>query len=278
MNDEAVEATNETGPRPLLPVLLFWAGYVVLTLAVGFATASTIRSEVWQLTVWGFASSAGLIALSRLFAKRGKGPRVSLDLSIRPASLSRFAIGFLVGLGSFGVHLALVVTLAGPIRLEWEPGIGIGVVALFFARFLSTSCMEELGFRGYALQRLTDGIGVWPAVCLTAVAFGLSHLLYGWDLRTIALGVVPCGMLWGMSAVATRGLAVPIGLHAAWNFAAWSAGSRKETGMLQMIIADDAVERTQLVGTVSYLMIFGGMTLVFWLLFRRNPTTEPASR
>jgi len=142
--------------------------------------------------------------------------------------------------------------------------------AIYFARFLSTSCMEELGFRGYALRRLTGVMGPWPAVCLTAVAFGLSHLSYGWDMRTIALGVVPAGLLWGMSAVATRGLAVPIGLHAAWNFAAWSAGSRAETGLLHMIVEEDALELTQQVGTVSYLSVFGALTVAFWFVHRRN--------
>ena len=28
----------------------------------------------------------------------------------------------------------------------------------------------------------------------TTIAFGLSHLLYGWDMRTIALGVFPGGL------------------------------------------------------------------------------------
>lgn len=63
---------------------------------------------------------------------------------------------------------------------------------------------------------------------------------------------------------------MPIGLHAAWNFASWSAGSRSEMGLLQMIVEEEALELTQAVGMASYLSIFGLLTLAFWFVHRRN--------
>lgn len=277
MNDGQVKAVSKTGQGVITSVLLFWFGYVAITLVVGFATASTMSAEVWQLTAWGFISSGGLVALSRFRMRIEKQPRTTLDLTPRPSSLGRFSIGFLLGVGSFGVHIAIVATFAGPIRFEWVPGVGAMAAAIYFARFLSTACMEELGFRGYALRRLTARTGPWPAVCLTAVAFGLSHLSYGWDLRTIALGVVPGGLLWGMSAIATRGLAVPIGLHAAWNFASWSAGSRAETGLLRMIDEAADLEQARAIGTASYLTIFGALTVAFWFAHRRSTKRSAVS-
>ena len=270
MKDGTAAAWDKAGRWVVASVLLFWVGYVAITLVVGFATSSLIAAEVWQLTAWGLISSAALIALSRLLMGVEKGPRTVLDLAPRLSSLRGFGVGVLLGVASFGVHVAVVSAFAGPIRFEWVPGVGAAAAALYFARFLATSCMEELGFRGYALRRLTAIMGPWPAVCLTAVAFGLSHLAYGWDMQTIAFGVVPPGLLWGMSALATRGLAVPIGLHAAWNFASWSAGNRAETGPLQMIVADDALGLTQQVGTASYISIFAALTVAFWLVHRRE--------
>ncbi|KAA9132534.1 CPBP family intramembrane metalloprotease [Marinihelvus fidelis] len=266
--NEGITRSNRTSG--LLPVLLFWAGYVAITLAVGFATALLIRSEVWQLTAWGFISSAGLIVLTRFFIKKdapgGKDP----GLAVSRAAWGNLSLGLLIGVVSFGVHVLIVSLFAGPVRFEVVPGVGAMVVIIFFARFLATSCMEEIGFRGYALQRLEEGMGTWWAVIVTAVVFGLSHLLYGWSLQTILLGVIPGGLLWGMSAVATRGIAMPIGLHAAWNFAGWSAGNRSEAGLLSMVIDDDALARTQMVGTISYLVIFVSLTMVFWIVHRRR--------
>lgn len=270
MSDEPAAASRTSGRRAVTSVLLFWVGYVAITLAVGFATAKSISSEVWQLTAWGFISSAALIVLSRFMNRGEKNQGSTLDLATHASLLKRFSVGLLLGAASFGVHLAVVATFAGPIRFEWVPGVGALAAAIYFARFLSTSCMEELGFRGFALQRLASKMGPWVAVFLTAVAFGLSHLLYGWELYTIAVGVVPCGLLWGMSAIATRGLAVPIGLHAAWNFASWFAGSRAEVGPLSMIVEDADLEQTHAVGTASYLAISGALTLAFWLVHRRN--------
>lgn len=271
-NRRPAEVLRKIASWTATSVLLFWVGYLAITVFMGFGTSITIRSEVWQLTAWGFASSAGLIALSRFLTRAEKGPRTSLglDLGLDPSSMGRFSIGFLVGAASFGVHLLIVQAFAGPIRFEWVSGVGAMAAAIYFARFLATSCMEEIGFRGFALQKLTAKMGSLPAVLITSVVFGLSHLSYGWDMQTIALGVIPGGLLWGMSAIATRGLAVPIGLHAAWNFTSWSAGNRAETGLLTMIVDDDALALTQQVGMVSYLSVFGALTVAFWFIHRRQ--------
>ena len=252
-------------------VLIFWTAYVALTLIVGFLTSTVIPSEVWQLIAWGFLSSAGLLVLSRRMAREDEESGEESILS-NPSGIS---LGLLVGLASFGVHVALVSFFGGPLEFERVPEVGVTVTAIYLLRFLATSCMEEIGFRGYALRRLTRTVGTWPALAVTTIAFGLSHLLYGWDMRTIALGVFPGGLVWGMSAIATRGLAVPIGLHAGWNFANWMAGSRKETGLMRMIVDDDALESSQAVGTVSYLAICGALTAIFWLVHRRNLERRP---
>jgi membrane protease YdiL (CAAX protease family) len=271
MNDEPLH-TVKTWKWTLTSVLLFWLGYLGVTFAVGFGTSLAIHSEVWQITAWGLIGTVGLIFLSRLMSRRQASteqiPRTSDEFAIRPSSLNRFSFGFALGVVSFAVHVAIISVLAGPIRFEWVPGIGAMAASIYFVRFLATSCMEEIGFRGYALQRLMERMGPWPAVVITSVAFGLSHLSYGYDLRSIAFGVIPGGLLWGMSAIATRGLAVPIGLHAAWNFANWTAGGRSETGLLTMIVEDDALELTQTVGVISYVSIFGALSVFFWLVQR----------
>lgn len=267
----------KAGPRVITSVLIFWGGYVALTLVVGFATSTAIRSEVWQLIAWGLLSSAGLLVLSRFMMQRDAGSRTDMTPAHRLSSPVGLGLGLFIGVAAFGAHVAVVTVFGGPIRFERVSEVGATAAAIYFARFLATSCMEEIGFRGYALRRLTGSVGVWPALAITTVAFGLSHLLYGWDVQAIALGVLPGGLVWGMSAIATRGLAVPIGLHAAWNFASWTAGNRAETGLLRMIVADDALESTRAVGAVSYLVISAVLTAIFWLVQRRNARLDAAA-
>ena len=271
---------SDTRARIILSVLVFWVGYVGLTLLVGFVTSTVIHSEVWQLVAWGFLSSAGLLFLSQFMTPKSERSRTNVTAPKQPSSLLGLFLGLLVGITAFGVHVAIVRFFGGPIRFEWVPEVGATVALIYFVRFLATSCMEEIGFRGFALHRLIESVGVTASLIITTVAFGLSHLLYGWDLQTIALGVFPGGLVWGMSAIATRGLAVPIGLHAAWNFASWTVGSRAETGPLRMIVADGAQESSRAVGTVSYIAVSGALTAIFWLVYRRNQrlaATAPAT-
>ena len=272
MNNEHNDESNPRGLAVPGSVLLFWLGYVAIALVVGFATKTTIASEVWQHIAWGFITSAGLLAFTCFMMRIERGPRTKLDLAVRPSSLRRFSIGVLIGAASFGLHVSIISFFTGSIRFEWVQGVGAAAIIIYLLRFLATSCMEEIGFRGYTLQRLTGKFGVWPAVSLTALIFGLSHLLYGWELQTILLGVVPFGFVWGMSAIATQGLAIPIGLHAAWNFAGWFAGARSEVGPLRMIVEENPASIAATVGLASYLSICLVTTIVFWIVHRRAHT------
>ncbi len=271
------EPRGEAPGRVILSVGLFWVGYLAVTLGVGFVTSLFVPTELWRLIAWGFGSSLLLLALPRVLRRVDGGPASSASVVAPASSLAKFGVGLLIGAVSYAVHVWIVGTFAGPLRFEWVPETGVLIALVYFARFVGTSCMEEVGFRGYPLRRLTAIVGAGPAVAVTAVAFGLSHLSYGWDLSTIALGVVPGGLLWGMSALATRSLAVPIGLHAAWNFAGWSVGDRAETGLLEMIVDPDSAARTTQVGAASYLSIFFLMTLGFRLLYRRDRRRGPPS-
>ena len=256
-------------------VLVYWLGYVLITALFGFLTSLLISSELWQLIAWGLISSVGLLILSQLLHDRIPSTERQVLHRLNAQGLKLFAWGLIFGVVSFAVHVMIITTLTGPIAFALNPAVGVFTVLIFFLRFVATSWMEELGFRGYALQRLVPAIGVWPAVVLTAVVFGLSHLLYGWDLQTIALGVIPPGLLWGMSAVATRGIAMPIGLHAAWNFSAWTSGTRKESGLLQMVVDEHNINTTAT--TSSYLLIFGLMTLGFWWYHQTRQSNSGAS-
>ena len=256
-------------------VLVYWIGYVVITALVGFLTSQLISSEVWQLIAWGLISSVGLLMLSHFMHARTASTVRLVPHRLNARGLKLFAWGLFLGVVSFAVHVLIITRLTGPIAFELNPAVGVFTVLIFFLRFVATSWMEELGFRGYALQRLIPAFGVWFAVILSAVVFGLSHLLYGWDFQTILLGVIPPGMLWGMSAVVTRGIAMPIGLHAAWNFSAWTSGTRKETGLLQMVVDENNINTT--VTTSSYLLIFGLMTLGFWWYGQKRQSNRGAS-
>jgi len=115
----------------------------------------------------------------------------------------------LVWLGD-GMHLVRV-----PVDTAWNVLRGAGMM-------LGVGVMEELGFRGYPLQRAIRGMGVRWAMVLFAVLFCLSHPL---DM-TMSVGVMVVTML-NLFVFAlvesllwwrTGSLAASIGMHMGWNW------------------------------------------------------------
>jgi membrane protease YdiL (CAAX protease family) len=83
--------------------------------------------------------------------------------------------------------------------------------------------MEELMFRGYAMQRAMRGIGVPAGLAVFGVLFCVAHPLDGsmsagmmvLAMANTFLFAVSMGVVW----MRTGSLAVPIGWHMGWNWA-----------------------------------------------------------
>jgi CAAX protease family protein len=72
-----------------------------------------------------------------------------------------------------------------------------------------------------------------------------------------------------MATIATRGLAVPIGLHAAWNFGDWMHGGKNSGGVwhpIGMEANHDLADRAAMIG---YVAVMVSATLAFWWLHHR---------
>lgn len=127
--------------------------------------------------------------------------------------IASWAVIFLLSLGLGG---AIVVGSAA------DSGNWVGVAGgLAFGLVLNVmvGVTEETDARGYILQNLAEGIRFWPAVFVSALYFGLLHLLNpGAGLGSTA-GIFVAGVLLALGYYATRRMWFPIGMHAAWNFA-----------------------------------------------------------
>jgi hypothetical protein len=216
-------------------VVLFWIGYLLILFAASIPKGMA-PPALGQL-VWGGLSSLALIALT-LFLVHRDG-RTAADVGLGRAAVNplQLVAGLLIGFAIMAILLLIASFLSGPINIA-EAQITPSAIVLNVATFLALAVMEEVGFRGYPLRTLVPAIGVWPAQWIVAVAFAATHIIYGWTLSSVALGVLPSAILFGVAAVVSGGLALPIGIHLALNLAQWATGA-KSGGIWSVAFAGD---------------------------------------
>jgi membrane protease YdiL (CAAX protease family) len=235
----------------------------------GVAPLSRKIPGQWSLAVIGASTSLAAFAMSALFARWDRVRLHEIGAAIGSRSLPRLGLGFLVGLLLAAIQAAAMF-LTGHVRYSLSPNAGFRTAFVTLVGYLLLSCREELAFHGYPLRRLDSLFGLYPAQLVIALLFAGEHVLGGDSWANALVGAATGSLLFGMAALATRGLAVPIGLHAAWNFGQWVLGE-KETPGLWTAMTDQSfrasVERT---GMISYVMLMGTATYIFWLRYRRQ--------
>jgi membrane protease YdiL (CAAX protease family) len=138
--------------------------------------------------------------------------------------LWEFGAGLLGGFLLMGTSALVILGLGG---FHWIRGTG-GAEGLVSGAmlFLVVAFREEVLFRGYAFQRLVDGIGPSLALPVAGLWFayahwhnpGMSGATRVWGTLNIGLA----GLLLGLCYMKTKRLALPIGVHLGWN---WTQGS-----------------------------------------------------
>jgi hypothetical protein len=97
-------------------------------------------------------------------------------------------------------------------------GIALGVGLLVGTLFIGVS--EELLFRGVVLTFMRDRYREWIAATVTAVLFGAIHFLAG-PVQIVASAIF--GYLLYYVRRVSGGIAMPIVVHTAWDYAVFSA-------------------------------------------------------
>ena len=103
--------------------------------------------------------------------------------------------------------------------VEWKSNevVFSNMAILSYVAIVPLAFMEELAFRAYPFILLHRRYGIWVAQVVTAVAFAMYHLPGGSSLLGVLLGPGIWGLIFGIAAAWSRGIAVPLGIHAALN-------------------------------------------------------------
>lgn len=175
------------------------------------------------------AACASVIAACRFLDRR---PVADLGLRVDRSWWSDLAFGAALGgvifAGIFAVELGAgwVTVVAHPVRVLGAPELQRALAAALVSN-LAGAFAEEIVHRGYWIRNLTDGFSTIVkhrhgpaalALCVSSAVFGLGHAMNPHATLLSTLSLMAIGLLFGASYVATGRLALPIGLHTAWNF------------------------------------------------------------
>jgi membrane protease YdiL (CAAX protease family) len=282
----ASDGRLHAGWRFLLAVPLVVASYVAAAVLAGLVAADWGRSgfeALFRPLLMGFAAAAFCTLLfvadrvpERLLAAQG--------LPRRGAGRDA-ALGVAIGAGMVG-FAGLVVVLLGDLTLNVTLSAQTLLLALLQLWILATGAMaEEVMFRGYPFQRLTEAVGAIGATVLLSVMFAALHLsnphaaLWSWGfLNTAAVGVVLA-----VAYLRTRSLWLPWGIHFAWNFALGVGLGLPVSGLTQfaVVVEGEASGPEWLTGgsygleasATGFAAILLGLAAVV-LLTRRHPARQ----
>ncbi len=94
----------------------------------------------------------------------------------------------------------------------------VGSLAFLFLIDVVVGWWEELVFRGYLLQNMIDGMGLWIAVAISCVLYGLIHMANPNAGLLSGAIIVLFGFLRIYGYLATKMLWLSMGMHIGWNF------------------------------------------------------------
>jgi uncharacterized protein len=169
-----------------------------------------LQGLVHRLPLGALVGLLGYAAFVRWIERR----RLS-ELSPRGA-VQELVGGLVIGTLLFAATVG-ALGLFGVFRITGtEP---LGVMPAPFTAAVSTGVVEELLFRGILFRIVESAIGSWLALVLSAIVFGLLHLLNAHaSLQGAVAIMLEAGVLLAGAYLMTRRLWLPIGIHIGWNF------------------------------------------------------------
>lgn len=214
------EGNVRNGWKVLGFVLLFLATSKALN--VGLRPALPFLKAHRNLIPVSLITAIIALISTLLCLKAEKTSLAGVGLALDRRWLRESLLGTGLGIGLI-LLVAMVIRLFGGFHLEFVPGMSATTLFAGIWMFIWVAIFEELLFRGYLFQRLTQGLGAWPTQALLAVLFALGHWsnpgMHGATKVWATLNIAMAAVMLGLAYLKTRSLALPIGLHLGWNWA-----------------------------------------------------------
>jgi uncharacterized protein len=189
---------------------IFTGLFFLLSSTMNFAPPSLGR------LVQGTIGTVAALLTTFLFLWFDKKTFSEIGLIFEARTVVKFFAGVLIGILIMGL-LAMSVIYISDMRIDLNPRSNVLNFLLATAPLIPLAFMEELGFRAYPLEILKRKIGVRLAIIVTSILFALYHVASGWTVSSSFYGPAVWGLVFGLAAIYSNGIALPTGIHYAAN-------------------------------------------------------------
>ncbi len=214
-----------------------------------------------------------------LFLKFDKKSFADIGLQMEKSTFKKIILGILIGIGLMGFISASVIYFSD---FNIENNQSTSIVKFFWGTLplFPLAYMEELAFRAYPLSILKDKLGNRNAIITTSILFGAYHMANGWTLQNAFLGAAVWGIIFGLAAIYSKGIALPTGLHYTVNVTTAAFGINS-SGVNLWVLKDNkglSLENYQssqletLIPQISLLLF--GIICMEWYLKKADTTSN----
>lgn len=253
----------------------------VLLYCLGCAITLAFTSGITKGFGNSFSSYASLLlailitlGLTVLFVR---WERITLkDIGTVPGKYTapHIVIGLLIGLTMAVLQPLILILFNKHIHLALSPKFTFTQVMAALVLYSLVAIREEIAFRGYPLRSLDIVMPSYIGLAIVFIVFSLEHVLGGMTWPDAFLGAGVGSILFGVASLATKGLAMPVGLHIAWNFGQWLVGFKDDTGIWRAVVDKGYENQVQQIGLCFYLLVMALGILGFCIYWRKKKMTD----
>ena len=164
-----------------------------------------------------YAIIAAVLAVALTFvAQRWWSGSVAMPLKPDGQTIYNFLMGMIIGAGLALVLMWIIGKYSG-VRIQSNPIFNPLVFASGCGAIFLMAWAEELAFRGYPLALVRSNASIWTTQAFIAVCFVIYQVVNGWTFQDALVGPGAWGLLFGLAAMRTGGIARSTGMHFAAN-------------------------------------------------------------
>jgi uncharacterized protein len=251
---------------------------VVFTgILVIFSLTKNMFPNSFERLAHGTMGTLAALLTTVLFLKFDRKRFSDIGLIFERMTIVKFFAGMLAGVAIMGMLAAGVIYFSN-MTVAVNPGSNVWYFLLMTLPLIPLAFMEELGFRAYSLQILKDKIGIRGSIYITSILFALYHIVNGWTIASIFLGPAIWGLVFGLAAIYSRGIAMPTGIHYAANLTTSALGAKNTAASLWKVEQSGTTEIRQ--QGIGWSMILPSLVLLIFavicleLYMRRKNTAN----